>query len=65
MINLKDNYKISYFFFEIYRLMVKILHIYNKIYRDGVWEKKPIFSIKIKNMESRKNFNTTTPTTTL
>ncbi|SVB24783.1 uncharacterized protein METZ01_LOCUS177637, partial [marine metagenome] len=28
--NLKDNCNISYFFFKIYRLMVKILHVYNK-----------------------------------
>ena len=46
--NLKDNCNISYFFFKIYRLMVKILHVYNKIYWDGVWEKNPILSISIK-----------------
>jgi len=52
--NLKDNSNISYFFFKIYRLMVKIFHVYNKIYWDGVWVKNPILSISIKNSAFRK-----------
>ena len=54
MINLKDNYNISYFFSLFIKLTHIIFHVNKKIYWNGVEEKNPILAIPIKNLEIRK-----------